>query len=43
MVFIKLTAVNYALKHTQKMKTEVLLGQESLLLSFERNNEKQNR
>lgn len=43
MLFIKLTAVNYALKHAQQMKTAVLLGQESLLLSFERNNEKQNR
>ena len=41
MLFIKLTAVNYALKHAQQMKTAVLLGQESLLLSFERNNEKQ--
>lgn len=43
MSFIKLTAVSYALKHAQQMKTAVLLGQESLPLSFERNREKQNR
>ena len=35
MSFIKLTAVSYALKHAQQMKTAVLLGQESLPLSLE--------